>query len=363
MKILVLGASGYLGWPTCTYLAAKGHEVVGIDNYWKLMLERQCGVSPLVDPGRMDERADVFLEETGINILTYNTNIHDVNAKMLEGVDAVVHYAEQPSAPYSMMGKQQCVDTQVNNVVGTLNLLWELKDTDIHLVKLGTLGEYGYGLNWPIWEGLEEIEYKGRLESIPFPKQPGSFYHASKVHDSTNIEMACRLWGLRATDLNQGIVWGTGLNTSFHYDAIFGTCLNRFITQAVAGVPLSVYGSGYQTRGWLHIRDTLRCVELALLNPAEPGEYRVFNQLTEQYSVLDLAEKVAAITGAEIAHLSNPRIEKEEHFYKVQHTALKELGLEPHLLNDELLYEMLAWVESHKDNIDEGQILPTVNWK
>ena len=363
MKVLVLGADGYLGFPTCTYLAAKGHEVVGYDNYLKRRLETDCGVKPLVNPNRMDERADAFHDEMGIAIDTNHLNVYDITQYHLEGVDAIVHYAEQPSAPYSMMGKTQCIDTQVNNVAGTLSLLWAMKDTKIHLVKLGTLGEYGYGLNWDIWEGLAEVEYRGRWAKIPYPKQPGSFYHASKVHDSCNIEMACRLWGIRATDLNQGIVWGTGLNTSFHYDAIFGTALNRFITQAVAGVPLTVYGSGHQTRGWIHIQDTLRCVELALLNPAEPGQYRVFNQFTEQHSILDLAEKVASLTGAEIDHLPNPRVEKEEHYYKPDHGALEELGLEPHLLSDELLHEMLYYVEKHKDNIDKSQIMPTVKWR
>jgi UDP-sulfoquinovose synthase len=225
------------------------------------------------------------------------------------------------------------------------------------------MGEYGYGLNWPIWEGYEELEYRGRKEKILYPKQPGSFYHASKVHDSVNIEMACRMWGIRATDLNQGIVWGVGTDTSFHYDAIFGTALNRFIVQAVAGVPLTVYGSGHQTRGWLHLSDTLRCVELALLNPAEPGEFRVFNQFTEQFSVLELAEKVATLTGADIQHIDNPRVEKEEHYYNAIHTALPNLGLEAHRLDDELLHEMLYYVEKHKDGIDRRQIMPKVTWR
>jgi UDP-sulfoquinovose synthase len=311
----------------------------------------------------MVERAEAFHKEMGCSFRIYEQDIRKITATDLEGVDAIVHYAEQPSAPYSMMGAEECAYTQVNNLTGTLSLLWAMRDTDAHLVKLGTMGEFGYGLNWPIWEGLEEIEYKGRKERIPYPKQPGSFYHASKVHDTTNIEMACRLWGVRATNLAQGVVWGVGNDTSFHYDAIFGTALNRFITQAVAGVPLTVYGSGHQTRGWLHIQDTLRCVELALLNPAEPGEFRVFNQFTEQHSILDLAEKVATLTGANIQHLPNPRVEKEEHYYNATHTALEELGLEPHLLSDELLHEMLFHVERHKDNIDESQILPTVTWR
>lgn len=363
MKVLVLGADGYLGWPTCTYLASKGHEVVGWDNYSKRDLEEKYQAHPLVAPELMADRAVTFEKNMGIRIEALNRYVDEIRKYPLEGIDAVVHYAEYPSAPFSMMGAEECIDTQINNIMGTLEILWAIKDTDIHLIKLGTMGEYGYGLNWPIWEGLEEIEYKGRKERIPYPKQPGSFYHASKVHDSCNIEMACRLWGIRATDLNQGIVWGIGNNTSFHYDSIFGTALNRFVVQAVAGVPLTVYGSGHQTRGWLHSSDTLRCVELALENPPEAGEFRVFNQFTEQFSVLELAERVARVTGAGIQHLDNPRVEKEEHYYSPIHAALPKLGLEPHLLTDDLIDEMVYHVERHKDNIDKDQILPKVNWK
>ena len=244
--------------------------------------------------------------------------------------EAVVHYGEQPSAPYSMISRRHAVNTQQTNVIGTLNLLFSLRDRvpDCHLVKLGTMGEYGTP-NIDIEEGFIEIHHKGRNDTLPYPKLPGSIYHLSKVHDSHNIHFACRIWGLRATDLNQGVVYGietdeTALDerlcTRFDYDEIFGTALNRFCVQAVIGHPLTVYGKGGQTRGFLNIRDTLQCVELAVTNPARRGEFRVFNQFTEQFTVMELAElaqRAAEQVGLEVAieNFPNPRVELEEHYY------------------------------------------------
>jgi UDP-sulfoquinovose synthase len=288
--------------------------------------------------------------------------------------DAVVHFAEQRSAPYSMIDRSHAVYTQVNNVVGTLNLLYAIAevDPDIHLVKLGTMGEYGTP-NIDIEEGFIEITHRGRSDVLPFPKQPGSFYHLSKVHDSHNIAFACRTWGLRSTDLNQGVVYGQetpettlhpDLATRYDYDAVFGTVLNRFIVQAVAGHPLTVYGKGGQTRGMLDIRDTMACVELALLNPPAAGEYRVFNQFTESFSVGDLAERVAALVpGAEIDHLEDPRVEQESHYYRAAHTKLLDLGLVPHLLSETTIRSLLALVERHRSRIVSSAILPTVDWR
>jgi UDP-sulfoquinovose synthase len=376
MKVLILGVEGYLGWPTAMYFAAKGHTVFGIDNSSKPILETECGVAPLVPIPELHKRFTAWKEASGERYLNHVITMDVRNPYLKDWIakyqfDVVVHYAEQPSAPYSMMGRKQCVETQINNIAGTLNILWAIKDTDIHLIKLGTMGEYGTP-NIDIEEGWLDVEHNGRRDKVLYPKQPGSWYHASKVCDSTNIEMACRLWGVRATDLNQGVVYGidtdetrldAGLATSFHYDHIFGTALNRFIVQAVAGVPLTVYGEGGQTRGWLNIKDTLRCVELALLNPPEAGEFRVFNQFTEQFSVQRLAEKVAWIAGCDIQNIPNPRKEKEQHYYNAKHTALSDLGLEPHLLTDDVIREMLDYVERHKDNIDQKQIMPTVTWR
>lgn len=276
-----------------------------------------------------------------------------------------------------MIDRDHAVMTQVNNITGTLNLLWALRECApaCHLVKLGTMGEYGTP-NIDIEEGFIEIEHRGRKDVLPFPKQPGSFYHLSKVHDSHNILFACRIWKLSATDLNQGVVYGIetdetplnpGLATSFHYDEIFGTALNRFCVQAVAGVPLTLYGQGKQKRGFLNIRDTLRCVELAILNPPPPGEFRVFNQFTEIFSLMDLARLVkeqGAKLGlrVEIQHLENPRVEAEEHYYNARHSKLLDLGLAPHLLSDVLIDSMLVRVQENAGRIRRESILPRVRW-
>src|SRR5204863_4026448 len=259
--------------------------------------------------------------------------------------DAVVHFAEQRAAPYSMIDRKHAVYTQVNNVVGTLNLMYAVAgiDRDIHIVKLGTMGEYGTP-NIDIEEGWLEVSHNGRTDRVLFPKRPGSYYHLSKVHDSHNIEFACRVWGLRATDLNQGVVYGQQtdetarderLATRFDYDAVFGTVLNRFVILAALGQPLTVYGDGGQTRGLIDIRDTAQCIRLAAGNPAERGEFRVFNQMTEAMSVLDIAKLVADLhpNAGEVEHLDNPRVEAEAHYYNVRHTGLMELGLRPHLLS------------------------------
>jgi UDP-sulfoquinovose synthase len=290
--------------------------------------------------------------------------------------DAIVHFGEQRSAPYSMIDREHAVYTQVNNVVGTLNLMYAIAevDPDIHLVKLGTMGEYGYP-NIDIEEGFIEITHKGRTDVLPYPKQPGSFYHLSKVHDSANIMFACRVWGLRSTDLNQGIVYGQStpetdlhpvLATRFDYDGVFGTVLNRFCVQAVTGHPLTVYGAGGQTRGMLNIRDTLACVTLALENPADRGEFRVFNQFTESFSVREMAEMVkkACPTRVDIAEgLSNPRVENEEHYFHAANTKLLDLGLQPHLLTDQVITDILGLVERYRSRVDVRAIAPTVQWR
>jgi len=292
--------------------------------------------------------------------------------------DAIVHYGEMPSAPYSMKDREHAVFTQTNNVVGTLNVLFAMERfaPDSHLVKLGTMGEYGTP-NIDIEEGYIEIQHNGRSETLPFPKLPGSLYHLSKVHDSHNIHFACRIWGLRATDLNQGVVYGietdeTALDprfaTRFDYDDVFGTALNRFCVQAVIGHPLTVYGRGGQTRGYLNIVDTLQCVELAVENPADAGEFRVFNQFTEQFSITELAEQVRR-AGAEygievqVTSIENPRVESEEHYYNAKHTKLLDLGLQPHLLSDTLIESMFATIERHKDRVIRDHILPRDRWR
>jgi UDP-sulfoquinovose synthase len=381
MRVLILGGDGYLGWPTAMRFSGGGHEVTVVDNFSRRRWHEKHGTDSLSPIRSLDERIEAWGEISGRGIASYVGAIED--PEFLEQViletkpEAVIHYGEQPSAPYSMANRAQAVETQYTNVIGTLNLLFFLRDhaPDCHLVKLGTMGEYGTP-NIDIEEGFIEIEHKGRKDTLPFPKLPGSLYHLSKVHDSNNIQFACRVWGLRSTDLNQGVVYGIEtdetaqderLATRFDYDEWFGTVLNRFCVQAVVGHPLTVYGKGGQTRGFLNIRDTIQCVELAVNNPAEPGEYRVFNQFTESFSVGELAELVQA-AGAEVSleveveHVENPRVELEEHYYNPVHTKLLDLGLEPAYLGDELVRSMLAMIERHRDRVIDSAIDPQTQW-
>lgn len=379
MRILVLGGDGYLGWPTALYLSDRGHEVGIVDNFARRGYDHELGVESLVPIEPMPVRTRAWRELTGKEISCYVGDLCDADfttSTLREfRPDAVVHFAEQRAAPYSMIDRKHAVYTQTNNVVGTLNLLYAIADADrdIHLVKLGTMGEYGQP-NIDIEEGWIDITHKGRTDRMLYPKRPGSFYHLSKVHDSHNIEFACRAWGIRATDLNQGIVYGQQteqtardprLATRFDYEAVFGTVLNRFVIQAAVGEPLTVYGSGTQTRGLIDIRDTVECIRIACENPADRGEFRVFNQMTQSLSLTAIAKTVADTYpgGVEIVHLDNPRVEVCDHYYNVVHTRLVELGLKPHLLSDTLIGSMYAIVEQYKDRVDPAALRPYVDWR
>jgi UDP-sulfoquinovose synthase len=382
MKIAVLGGDGYCGWATALYLSRKGHSVAIVDNFVRRLWDHELGAQTLTPIRPLHERLAVWQQLTGNVIESYVGDITDYDfvASVMTGFepDAIVHFAEQRSAPYSMIDRKHAVFTQVNNVVGTLNLVYAMREfaPECHLVKLGTMGEYGTP-NIDIEEGYIEIEHNGRKDRLPFPKQPGSFYHLSKVHDSHNIAFTSKIWGLRATDLNQGVVYGTvtdevtmdeALINRFDYDEVFGTVLNRFCAQAALGHPLTVYGKGGQTRGFLDIRDTVRCIEIACLNPAKPGEFRVFNQFTEQFNVLELAQMVQ-VSGkelglkVEIEHLPDPRVEAENHYYNAKHSSLIKLGLEPHLLSNSLLDSLINIAIRYRDRIDAAQFLPKVNWR
>lgn len=382
MRILVLGGDGYLGWPTAMHLSQRGHDVAVLDNMMRRAWDSELGAESLVPITSLQERVAVWEAISGKSIGLYVGDIADYT--VLEPIvrelkpDAIVHYGEQRAAPYSMIDRRHAVFTQVNNIVGTLNVLYAIAEhvPDCHLVKLGTMGEYGTP-NIDIEEGFLTVTHKGRTDTLPYPKQPGSFYHLSKVHDSHNIMFCCKIWGIRSTDLNQGVVYGVDtdeivmderLRTRFDYDGVFGTVLNRFLVQAVAGVPLTVYGKGGQTRGFLDIRDTLACVELALMNAPERGEYRVFNQFTEQFSVLDLAHAVQEAGRAfgmnvQIENLPNPRVEKEEHYYNAANTRLLDLGLQPHYLSETLLESVLRVVQKHSGRIKPELFAPGVNWR
>jgi len=382
MKIGVLGGDGYCGWATALHLSRQGHAVAIVDNFVRRQWDHELGAQTLTPIATMPERLRAWKETTGFSIEFHPGDLTDYEfaSEFIQDFEpeAVVHFAEQRSAPFSMIDRKHAVGTQVNNVVGTLNLLFALKEfePDCHLIKLGTMGEYGTP-NIDIEEGYITIEHNGRKDVLPFPKQPGSFYHLSKVHDSHNIMFACRIWGLRATDLNQGVVYGTvtpetelneALVNRFDYDEVFGTVLNRFCAQAATGHSLTVYGKGGQTRGFLDIRDTVKCIEIACMNPAARGECRVFNQFTEQFSVLELAELVRTAAtevglSVEVEHLPDPRVESEQHYYNAKHSKLVDLGLEPHFLSDALLDSLVNIAIRYRDRIDPSLFLPRVNWR
>jgi UDP-sulfoquinovose synthase len=382
MKVLVIGGDGYCGWATALYLSNRGYEVAILDSLVRRYWDAKLGVDTLTPITPIQKRIQRWQDLTGksINLFVGDITDYDFLYKVLKQFEpeAIVHFGEQRSAPYSMIDREHAVLTQVNNVVGTLNILYAMKEDfpDCHLVKLGTMGEYGTP-NIDIEEGYITIEHNGRKDTLPYPKQPGSFYHLSKVHDSHNIHFACKIWGLRATDLNQGVVYGvlteeTGMDemliNRLDYDGIFGTALNRFCIQAAIGHPLTVYGKGGQTRGFLDIRDTVRCVELAIANPAEAGQFRVFNQFTELFSVGDLAmmvKKAGIALGldVEVNYLENPRVELEQHYFNAKNTKLLDLGLQPHYLSDSLLDSLLNFASKYKHRVDTKQILPKVSWR
>jgi len=382
MKIAVLGGDGYCGWATALYLSSKGHEVAIVDNFLRRQWDHELGADTLTPIRLLSERLKAWQKVSGKTIELFVGDVADYDflSSMVKSFEpeAIVHFAEQRSAPYSMIDRKHAVFTQVNNVVGTLNVLFAIRELapDCHLVKLGTMGEYGTP-NIDIEEGYITIEHNGRRDTVPFPKQPGSFYHLSKVHDSHNMMFACKIWGLRATDLNQGVVYGTmteetaqdeALINRFDYDDVFGTVLNRFCVQAAIGQPLTVYGKGGQTRGFLDIRDTVRCIEIACNNPAARGECRVYNQFTERFSVLHLAQLVESAgrklgLNVEIDHIADPRVEAEEHYYNAKNTKLIDLGLQPHFLSDSLLDSMVNIALQYRDRVDASLMLPQVNWR
>ncbi|MCL2924750.1 MAG: NAD-dependent epimerase/dehydratase family protein [Trichodesmium sp. MAG_R04] len=386
MKVLVIGGDGYCGWATALYLSDQGYEVGILDSMVRRHWDMQLQVETLTPIAPIQQRIQRWKDLTGKKIDLYIGDItnYDFLSTTLRKFEpkSIAHFGEQRSAPFSMIDREHAIMTQVNNVVGTLNILYAMKEDfpDCHLVKLGTMGEYGTP-NIDIEEGYIKIEHNGRKDTLPYPKQPGSFYHLSKVHDSHNIHFACKTWDLRATDLNQGVVYGVALTgllddeiikdelliNRLDYDGVFGTALNRFCIQAAIGHPLTVYGTGGQTRGFLDIRDTVRCMEIAIANPAEAGKFRVFNQFTETFSVLGLAEMVKKASktmdlDVHINHLDNPRVELEEHYFNAKNTNLLELGLKPHYLSDSLLDSLLNFAIKYKKRVDKNHILPKVSW-
>ena len=382
LRIIVAGGDGFCGWPTALYLSKQGHEVTIIDSLVRRDIDDELGSNSVTPILPLEQRVAAWEEVSGsrIDVRIGDLSDYEFLSAVVTDVqpEAFVHFAEQRSAPYSMIDREHAIYTQRTNVEGTLNVLWAIRDyaPECHLVKLGTMGEYGQP-NIDIEEGFIEIEHRGRKDRLPFPKQPGSFYHLSKVHDSDNIMFACKIWNIAATDLNQGIVYGLHTNETrmdprlvnrFDYDAVYGTALYRFLIQAAVGHPLTVYGDGSQTRAYLNIEDTVRCIELACANPAQPGEFRVFNQFTESFSVEELAVKVVAAAStlgidAQINHVENPRVEKYNHYYNAVNTRLIDLGLEPHLLTEGVLAEILEVARAHAGRVRNELILPSVTWR
>ena len=381
MRILILGGDGYLGWSTALHLSASGYDVVIVDNFWKRNTLRELNRPDLFQVEPIETRIDVWRTHSGKSI---DLRVGDVcDQSFLSSVvrefvpDAIVHYAEQPSAPYSMLGYTEAEYTLRNNLLSTLSLVYAVRDEapETHIIKLGTMGEYGTP-NIPIEEGFLEIEHKGRKDKFLFPRQGGSLYHTTKIQDTDLLYFYVRNWGLRATDLMQGPVYGfetiesafdSKLATFFCYDDLFGTVLNRFLVQAVVGQPLTVFGKGLQTRGYLNIVDTVQCIRLAIENPSRDGELRVFNQFTETLTVNQIAELVRSAGEAlglkvSIDHLENPRLEKEEHFYQVENTNLLDLGLDPKLLSENVVITMLQKVMVQASNIRTHIIMPTAQW-
>lgn len=382
MRILVLGADGYLGWPTCMYFSQRGHMVIGVDNYFRRNAGIELDCEPLIPTPNLIQRAKIWEEITGKKI---NVHVGDVtNYGFLLSVfkeyspDAVIHYAEQPSAPYSMMSRDKAAFTVRNNLISTLNILYAVKEVkpDCHIIKLGTMGEYGTP-NIDIEEGWIEIEHKGRKDKFLFPRQASSLYHTTKIQDTDMLWFYVRTWGLKVTDLMQGPVYGIStdeadldmrLMPNFHYDEIFGTVLNRFVVQAIVNYPLTVYGKGGQIRGYLNLKDTMQCVYLSVTQPAQKGELRIFNQVTETFSINQLAEKVKSVGeklgyNIEIKQCENPRVEKEDHYYNIKYTGLLELGLKPHYLTDEVLEELFKIVARYKERINKEVIFKGIKWK
>jgi UDP-sulfoquinovose synthase len=381
MRVLVLGGDGYLGWPTAMHLSAHVHVVAVADNYLRRRLCREENIDLLFDVPDLPERTSIWQSLSGHKIAAYIGDLCEWDfVKEVFGKfnpEAIVHYAEQPSAPYSMLNREAATLTLHNNLSVTANVIFAVREfcPDSHIVKLGTMGEYGTP-NIDIEEGWLKVEHKGRQHKFLYPRQAGSLYHTTKIMDTDLLWFYVRTWALRVTDLMQGPVYGLFSDETeknerllpfFNYDEIFGTVLNRFVVQAVAGYPLTVYGKGGQTRGYLNIKDTLNCVRLSVENPADHGELRIFNQFTETFSVNDLAARVQE-TGSglglnvDIQHVENPRLEAEAHYYNPRHTGLLDLGLSPHYLSEDVLVEMMEYVIKYKDQIKHDQIYRKVKW-
>jgi len=380
MKVMILGADGYLGWPTSVDLSMRNHELLLVDNYTKRELIKKYKKSPLIEQETINNKINL-LKTKNKNIGFKNIDCADFKkfSQLFKNFkpDAVIHYAELPSAPYSMLGHQEGWKTLQNNLQSTFNLIWCIKTfkRDCHVIKLGTMGEYGTP-NIDIEEGWLNVTHKNRKQKFIYPRQASSLYHTSKIMDTDLLWFYVRMYNLRVTDLMQGPVYGIKYKNNiqnekffpiFTYDDIFGTVLNRFIVQAIANMPLTIYGSGNQIRGYINLIDTIKCINIALKNPAKSGNLEIYNQFTEQFSVNELALKVKQALkkidiNVKIKKIKNPRIESEKHYYKAQNKKMKKLGLKPALLTDDVIIDIAMFIQKYKNKINKKIILPQTNW-
>jgi UDP-sulfoquinovose synthase len=383
-KILILGMDGYLGWTLAVHLASRGDVVFGYDNHCRRIRVSMMKSKSAIPLTPIETRIEALKEVTGASVGFERGSTNDIDqlSRLVRNFqpDAVVNLAQQPSAPWSMANSWQAATTQMDNVVGNLNVLYTMKEEapDAHLIQLGTMGEYGTP-NVDIPEGEFEFEFRGRWNKGIFPRDPGSFYHASKVHATVNTRLACKLWGLRATDIMQGVVFGAtheGLTdpriaTRLDFDECFGTVLNRFLCQAVIGMPLTPYGSGNQTRGYLMLKDAMQCLTIGIDNPAEAGKCRAWNQFAQVFSVMDLACMTASVLQMEfgidvkIQPISNLRVEQEEHYYKPDHQILFDLGFKPDLNFRGEITRTARLLLAYKNRIAScaEAIMPRICWK
>lgn len=395
MSILILGGDGYLGWPTAMHFSSRGYDVTVVDNYFRRNACTELDTGMLYQVPTLIERAKIWYAKTGKEIRVIIGHLSEpefmrslftgnftyqwaINNKFNGAPETIIHYAEQPSAPYSVANYKYADITLINNLRVTNNLIWAVRDysPDTHIIKLGTMGVYGTP-NIDIEEGWLEVEHKGRKDKFLFPRQASSLYHTTKIMDTDLEWFGVRMWDLRITDLMQGPVYGIEteeskiddrLKTIFNYDEIFGTIVNRFIVQSIVGYPLTVYGKGGQTRGYLNIKDTLQCIEASEKHPANKGELKIFNQIMETFTANELAEltqKVGNNLGlnVKIDHIENPRKEAEEHYYNPTYQGLQNIGVTPHLLDETSMEKIFHIVEKHKNNIRKDVIFKGVKWR
>jgi len=385
MRALILGMDGYLGWSLACALSDRGHEIYGVDNGSRRRLVKESGGTSATKILMYEDRVGELrrLSKGGVYRETFDIS-HDFDclSAIMKGFkpEVIYHLAQMPSAPFSMKDRKHCLWTHQNNLFSTLNVLYAMRDQSrtAHLIKIGTMGEFGQP-NVPIPEGEVLVEIDGHRDMLPFPRAAGSWYHQTKVHDTHNIRMACKIWGLRCTDVMQGVVYGNKikemyekpeLNTRLDFDQYFGTVINRFIVQAVLDHPLTIYGRGTQVRSILPLQDSINCLGLIALSPPAPGMYRELNQFQEYKSISEMAhivqEAYYELTGSEpkVLHYENPRQEKEEHFYKPMREILPTMGYAPSERIEQVVRGMIADVIENKLFLSKYKkaIIPTAHW-